>query len=464
MLGSSNPPIRNHYETGRGVHAQRATALDGHTRRIGLLRFGVILVVLAAVVALFWYGLPADRFLLLGVLVLVFASLVLVQGNLELARERSLAGERFHARGLDRLEGRAKPGSLVELLDATHTRFGSVRLAALLEAGVEPLEVVRARQEAVRELASRFSFRERFAIAGGSLPVDTSGLLAWAEAPGWRGAGEGATPLSWVLPLMSVALFVFAPSFGEPRVLAVIPVLLGLAVLTSVGFKVESMKSTVSAFDQDFAATRALVAALQAEPFTAPLLRQLAGRIAATDASVELGRLAALLRFFEGRKHPLFRAFVAPVLLWDYHLGRMLNDWRKRSGGHVRGWLEAVAEFEALVSLAQFAFEHSDATFPELTDADRVEAQALRDPLSPGVPYDLSLAPGAQGVGLHPSLATGNSNLARALASSCALARAGAPVLATRFVLGPLRLAAITGTEGAPVGDSTRLSREFDAL
>jgi len=42
--------------------------------------------------------------------------------------------------------------------------------------------------------------------------------------------------------------------------------------------------------------------------------------------------------------------------------------WRARCGGHVAGWLEALAELEALASIGAYRYEHPEDPFPELDD------------------------------------------------------------------------------------------------
>ena len=77
--------------------------------------------------------------------------------------------------------------SLMQLVDATETRFGEERLAGMLslESPTGWPDAVTERQEAVRDLSGRFAFREALAMAGGVLagePLDPGPLVAWSEA------------------------------------------------------------------------------------------------------------------------------------------------------------------------------------------------------------------------------------------------------------------------------------------
>ena len=161
------------------------------------------------------------------------------------AAERAKAGLRFHERGIARLTlawdalssaserfkkaehpftgdldvfGRA---SLMQLVDATETRFGEERLAALLSLEAPagwPGEVV-ARQEAVRDLSARVAFREALAMAGGVLAgekPDPAPIVAWAEerdeaSPGMR---RLLPVIAWLQPAVVLPVLAFGPILG----------------------------------------------------------------------------------------------------------------------------------------------------------------------------------------------------------------------------------------------------------
>ena len=67
-------------------------------------------------------------------------------------------------------------------------------------------------------------------------------------------------------------------------------------------------------------------------------------------------------------QHNLIFAVIAIPLLWDVHMAFAIDAWRRRYGSHVRPWLDAVAEFEALSSLATYRFEHPDDPFPVIDE------------------------------------------------------------------------------------------------
>jgi DNA mismatch repair ATPase MutS len=130
--------------------------------------------------------------------------------------------------------------------------------------------------------------------------------------------------------------------------------------------------------------------------------------------------------------------------MWDVHCAFALLGWRARAGEHVRAWLDALGEVEALASLAGFAFEHPAFAWPELTPGPLLEACALGHPLLPAdrrVGNDVSLPVAGRALVVTGSNMSGKSTLLRALGVNAVLAFAGAPVCAAALRIGAVRVA-----------------------
>src|SRR5207302_970030 len=82
--------------------------------------------------------------------------------------------------------------------------------------------------------------------------------------------------------------------------------------------------------------------------------------------------------------HPLIRA-IRPILLWREQIAMGVENWRRHSGLRIAKWLQTLAEFEALSSLASLSFEHPSWCFPELLSPAEplFVARDLKHPLLP---------------------------------------------------------------------------------
>jgi MutS-like protein len=461
------------YERGRVERSREVAALESRSRLLGTVRLALAGLALVLVGVLVWGKTGPWVGWLLGAAVAVFVVLVFVHARAHAAKERASAALRFHDRGLarmalewDRLSAtseRFRDGdhpftgdldvfgraSVAQLVDGTETRFGEERLASLLSLtspGEWPGEVLE-RQKAVRDLAARPALREALATAGGVLAderPDPGPLLKWAEGKGALAAGLVA--LAWVLPTAAVGLLVAGRAAHAPPWASLAVVLAELALGLTIGTRLAPMLEAVSARESAATRWRAMLAVVEREPFEAPLLKRLQESLTSGGrrASEEMGALERIVSFVDARRNEVFRFLVAPLLLWDVHCAAALLRWRARSGAHVRGWLDALGQVEALASLAGFAFEHADFAWPELAEEPLLEAKGLGHPLLPGdkrVGNDVSIPAAGRALVVTGSNMSGKSTLLRALGVNIVLATAGAPVCARSMRVGPLRVA-----------------------
>jgi hypothetical protein len=407
-----------------------------------------------------------------GAAVALFAALVIVHARTERRKDRANAALRFHERGLERLDGKwsALPStgerfktpehpyaedldvfghaSLFQRIDATETRFGEERLAALLSrdgAGDDWPTGARERQRAVTDLAPRVAFREQLSALGALLASDKPDphpFLKWAEGSIPFPHGVGLVVLARVLPVVFVGFAIFGGRFG----LAPLGAIFAIEVLIGLGLrgKVARIAAIVAAREAAVASYADMLALLERETFEAPLLKTLQACLrGARSATAEMRSLGRILDFLEARNNEVWRFFIGPALLWDLNCVILLEGWRLRSGKHVREWFVALGEIEALASLAGYAFERPTHVMPELVDTPRFEATALGHPLlrdERRVDNDVALTGPGHGLIVTGSNMSGKSTLLRAMGANAVLAIAGAPVCARSLRIGPVRV------------------------
>ena len=56
------------------------------------------------------------------------------------------------------------------------------------------------------------------------------------------------------------------------------------------------------------------------------------------------------------------------ALLWSAQIAIAIERWRRRAGPHIGAWIAGVGEFEALLALAGYSYEHPPDPLPEMTD------------------------------------------------------------------------------------------------
>jgi DNA mismatch repair ATPase MutS len=193
-----------------------------------------------------------------------------------------------------------------------------------------------------------------------------------------------------------------------------------------------------------------------------------AGHGAASRRIVRLRHLAARLEWAANQ----FFAPIAFLLQWTPLHADAVERWRARHGKAVRSWLEAVAELEALSSIAGYAWEHPDDPYPEIVDpaagrTARLEGRALRHPLVPAaacVPNDVVLGASPRVLLVSGSNMSGKSTYLRTVGVNAVLALAGAPVRAESLSLTPLAIGATLRIQDSLQAGKSRFYAEITRL
>ena len=467
-------------------------------RRLGNARLasGILLVVVAAV------SLGAERISAWWLLVPAVALMVLVviHDHVDRALRLAARGMAYYERALARLENRwigtgsqgerfrdsrhvfaddldlFGPGSLFELLSTARTRMGERLLAGWLLTPGDPKEVA-ARQESVRELRPGVELREQIALMGEDLraALDDRRLGLWGTEPGvvffW-----GARWIALALAIAAVASLVTALSDWTSFRPFLFVVLAELIFMMATNKPTAQVGESVGTPAHELRLIALLLERLEREPFSSPALAALRGRLLVngTPATRQIRRLVNLVERLEWA-HNLFFRLPAAGLLWMPQFAIAIETWRVRYGPHVAGWVEAIGEFEAMSSLACFAYEHPDAVFPDLVDSSErdtsfksfYDAQDLTHPLIPAaeaIANDVQLGGETRLWIVSGSNMSGKSTLLRAVGLSVVLAWAGAPVNAARLRLSRLQLGASLRSNDSVTDHRSRFYAEISRL
>jgi hypothetical protein len=348
-----------------------------------------------------------------------------------------------YAHDLD-LYGRA---SVAQLLGPV-SGVGADVVDGWLLARAEPA-IVRARQEAVRELAPMHDLREELAIHGGQAASagaeDMARFLRWAEEGEEPGRRRALLWAARVIPLLTLVLSALQLTGRVKAPLWVLPAIAAMLLTLGAGRRAQASIRRATPGTVLIEHYPGLLAVAERTSFRAPLLDAIQNRIAAggRPASRELARLAQLLHLADLRRSGMVYLPVQLLTLWDFHVQDALERWRRRSGTAVRGWLDAAGELEALASLAVLAHDHPDWAFAEFSgEAGAVlQGDAIGHPLLPEtqrVDNDVRIGPPGTFLLVTGSNMSGKSTLLRAVGTNAVLAQAGAPCCARSFTLPPL--------------------------
>jgi hypothetical protein len=473
---------------------QREERIDGRcsAARIPLFLIGAALTWWAYSEAHAAWPAPVAVFVVFGVLVFLHGR---VRARLDLAR-RAVA---HHDRNLARMDGRwigtgptgaselpdehaaavhpyaadldlVGEASLFQLLCSARTRLGERALAGHLLAPADAPEA-RARQAAVRELLPDVDLRERLALLGEHVhdDLDPPALLDWARRP-------PEPERAWERPVATVlgALGVVGLLLWSETTLGFAP--LGLVVILELVFsrlvrgRLARMTEDAEQAGRQLALLSGLLALVEQRDAGGGRLAALlvALRTDGLPASVQAARFERLAQSLVNARRNAFYGMFAFLLQLDVHRAHALQTWRVRVGPALPDWLRAAGEFEALCSLAAYAYEHPDHAFPEIVDgAARYEAEQLGHPLIPAaqcVRNDLVLDRERPLILVTGSNMSGKSTFLRAVGVNAVLTMAGAPVCARRLLLTPCALGASIRIQDSLREGSSRFYAEITRL
>ncbi len=362
-------------------------------------------------------------------------------------------------------------GSLFELLCTSRTDIGRHRLANyLLE--TPDLDEVRERQKAVQELKNRTDLFEQVALLGKfdfqesnrqtfaewlEIPVfsvhpivrfmvlSTSVMLAVFMLLGFDAVMDWSHLWAWVVPLLAIH-GVLALVFRR-RVAQLLP------AVRSVGLEMKIITDGLHL--------------LRSQKFESEKLRRIA----------ECSKTDDLLRAFH-KLERLTNALLECDKEWFYPFSRLLlvntqlllavERWKLQNADLLRASLAAWGEFEALVALALYAYEHPENAFPEFVADDVVfEAQGLGHPLLPHndcVRNEIALNTEKQFYLISGSNMSGKSTLLRTLGVNAVLAYAGAPVRAKQIRLSLFSVCASLAVVDSLLNGKSKFLVEMDRL
>jgi MutS domain V len=344
-------------------------------------------------------------------------------------------------------------GSLYQRVSVAHTRYGQEALARFLR---EPASVVlvRARQEAVKELGKELELRQRLeahALALSSSPgesgaerppkpaPDPEPLLAWAER---QPVLSDKPLLAWsarVLPVLTVAGIAGSIALGLPSVAWGLPLALQIILNLSTKNETALVFTAVSSTEGAFLRYGAMLEVLESAKLEAALVKQMQERVLSgtRSPSQAMAEFRRAVSWFDLRHNGLIHPFANALLSWDIHCTLGLERWQRRSGNKAREWFRALGELEALSSLAGLAHDDPSLSFPEVSEGPTtLEVEALAHPLiAPDVRVanDLSLPEPGRALLVTGSNMSGKSTLLRAVGLGAVMAFAGAPVAARRM-------------------------------
>ncbi|WP_297435410.1 MutS family DNA mismatch repair protein [uncultured Clostridium sp.] len=350
--------------------------------------------------------------------------------------EEYLDGEHKFASDLD-VFGKK---SFFQWVNATRTIYGREKLRDRLvfKDGLSKNEIYKT-QDALKELALKFEFREKFLSALGKEDFSDKNkekkhfILEWAKTDNSSFLSTGITILRFVAPIITLSALVFA-FLGMVDVVTFLSLLaVNYIIVKRVSREAESGINLFEELKGDLSGYVVALKLLENETFNSEKLKAIQSRVINKGkASQELESLYGIGSWINDR-HNAFYIILNAALYFDYHLLARAEKWKIKNKEHINDWMMAIGEFEALESLS--VVSGNEYVMPVINDDLILEAEEIVHPmlLEEGVKNSFRLDKSKRVALITGSNMSGKSTFLRSIGFSMFLSYLGLGVKAKSF-------------------------------
>lgn len=331
--------------------------------------------------------------------------------------------------------------SLFNRMNRTVTTGGSDRLAQCLSSLPASPDEVQRRKDSIDELAALDEIRTLF-LASSSSCIDTARIYSVLQnASSTRISSIFSSPLSLgvvygliVLLFVTIIFSIFTPlSANVPVLLALLMLFISLAVASKT---LNRISRVVNRLTKELEGYVSLFNVLKDVEFKTDYNKQLHQQLfgEGENSLAALHLLTRILAAIDRRGNILGLIFANAFFLSDFFLVRRFTRWQQTNLSHLPQWIDYVSQFDAMMSMATFRFNHPEAADAEILDVDKIvyEATDLYHPFigqEKAVRNDFKIDDGNFYIITGANMA-GKSTFLRSLGINYILAMNGMPVFA----------------------------------
>ncbi|HAM97987.1 MAG TPA: hypothetical protein DCQ26_05210 [Marinilabiliales bacterium] len=348
------------------------------------------------------------------------------------------------------------PGSLFQFLNRTVTQGGKKLLAFWLKETPLPTQIILKQQQSIEELAPDVEFRQSFGAFGRLYPTGENEkeiIEKWLTQPSFFKSKRVFAALLWLWPLLNFTVLALVIGNWVNWTVFIYLMIFNLGCV-GVGLKEFNKRyALLSSGHLQLKKMLQLMKLIENIKPQASLTQELHQKLFknALPVSKQIQQLTTLLDALDNRNNILIGILLNSLLFWDWQCLWRIEKWQRTHQMDFEEWQKTVAYFDALMSLANFRFNHPEYIFPLLADeCFEFTAEELGHPLldeETRVCNHFNIDDSQRYTIITGANMAGKSTFLRTIASNLVLAGCGAPVCATKMVFTPLPLFTSMRTE-----------------
>lgn len=339
--------------------------------------------------------------------------------------------------------------SIYQLLNRTNPSFGSKILADALNSPPLDRKEITDRQNAVQELSLKEEWCYDFIAhcKGSSQEENTKKIIVdWLNSKSLFNL-RIIQLLRLLLPASCITAGILGATgiigFGLFWLIVFIQVLFTIIY----SFKINDIHAKLSKKYALIDKYLSVIQHTEQEDFKTPLLTKLRAQLSQPNlpsATQVLAQLNGYLDLLDARLNIIMAIVLNGLFLWDINTAYKIERWRIANQIAFQNWMNAIGQFDAMISLALFANSNPEYTYPEILEGEfKFVGEDLGHPLVDKTvlvknPYHIE---GTSKVDLLTGAnMAGKSTFLRTVGVNIVLSRIGAPVCGSKLMLTPIQL------------------------
>lgn len=337
-------------------------------------------------------------------------------------------------------------GSLFQFLNRTSTAVGRKKLAECLLSPPKNKTEIEKRQEAIKELSQIQDWRLNF-LANGNLFEETELLSEeikrWSEMKLELNRPEFVKWLIRIVPAITLISLVPAV-LGVSNFFFVVMLIVQFVLMYFFWKRINYYFIFFGRKSDLLSKYMQLLTLVEQTAFKSEYLLSLQERVKTPSAGRIFSQLKSLVKELEYGQNILVGIVLNGIFVWDIRCVYKLWKWHQKNHANLFNWLEVVAETDALVSLGNYANNHSGFVFPKIHEGGfTFTAAEMGHPLlnpDKRVCNDFAINGWSKVMIITGANMAGKSTFLRTVGVNLILARLGAPVCAKEMRITPIAI------------------------
>lgn len=275
--------------------------------------------------------------------------------------------------------------SLFQLINRTCTPIGKTKLAEWLNNHLLDRTEIIERQIGIKQLINKVEFRQDFQLTGltNEKQLSEESLDQWIRETLYQ-KNKKIKKAPLFVGIINIAMFALV-------VLHILPISLWITIFTAFIFfnaylttRIKTKPEKNSEGLMTLSTYASLFNLIEKEAFESKILSALLKDcyINEVPPSMQLKKIISYADNIKQRNNIVIALVLNGLFLWEFNLMLKIEEWKSNHETMLAKWTNTLSQFDALSSLANFAYNHPSYTFPEITEQQFiVSGQNIGHPL-----------------------------------------------------------------------------------